>query len=99
MEIIPSKEQHCLQILMEYPFNQFFINFVCFIRDSLLSYFEIYSNEHHKKIISTFKDLKDINDNFLDFEATLEPKISILKDMCHTVSDSFNNFIRNIILK
>jgi DNA replication protein DnaD len=84
---------------MEYPFNQFFVNFVCFIRDSLLFYFDSFSKTHEKKIISTEKDLKMINDNFLDFDAKLEPQISILKDMCNTSSEEFNNFIRNIIFK
>ena len=99
METLPSRESNCLNLLMEYPFNQFFINFVCFIRDSLLFYFETYSEEHSVKLISNHKDLKTINDHFLDFDAKLEPKISILRDMCNTVSQKFNNFVRNIILK
>ena len=99
MEIVIKKETNCLQILMEYPFNQFFINFVCYIRDSLFFYFDIFSKDHENKIISTQKQLKNNNDHFLDFEAKLEPLISILRDMCHTVSDEFNKFIRNIILR
>ena len=89
----------CLDLLKEYPFNIFFINFICHIRDSLLYYFEDFSQDYENRNISTKKALKFINDNFLDFDAKMEPKIQILKDMCNTKCKDFNKFIKNLILK
>lgn len=92
-------ETACLRLLMEYPFNQFFINFVCFIRDKLFSYFEVYSASQSRKVVTSKNELRNMRENFLDFDAAMESKISILRDMCNTASDDFNRFMLNVILK
>ena len=84
---------------MEYPFNAFFVNFVCYIRDSLFKYFEEAEQKRKGKNNITAKEYAGVKENFLDFESQIEPMISILKDMCNTKDERFNDFIRNIIVR
>lgn len=100
LDDLPSQDRSAsLRLLIEFPFNQFFINFVCFIRDKLLSYFEVFSEEHPNKVVSSKKDLRNMREHFLDFEANMESKVSILRDMCQTDCAHFNQFMLNVILK
>lgn len=84
---------------MEYPFNAFFVNFVCYIRDSLFKYFEDSENKRNGKNNVGMKEYSLIKEGYLDFESQIEPLISILKDMCNTTDEKFNDFIRNIIIR
>jgi len=96
---VKSKDNFCLQLLMEYPFNAFFVNFVCYIRDSLFRYFEDAEKKREGTNQVGAKEYALIKEGFLDFESQMEPLISILKDMCNTSDPKFNDFIRNIILR
>lgn len=96
---LTNSDNFCLQLLKEYPFNAFFFNFVCYIRDSLFSYFEFAELKREGNNNVDEKEYKVIKDGFLDFEAQMEPKISILKDICNTKNEDFNSFMRNIILR
>lgn len=96
---VNNRDNFCLQLLMEYPFNAFFVNFVCYIRDSLFKYFEEAENKRSGKNQIGVKEYSLIKEGFLDFESQMEPLISILKDMCNTADPNFNDFIRNIILR
>lgn len=96
---VQSSDNFCLQLLQEYPFNGFFINFVCFIRDSLFQFFEKIEKKREGNHQLDEKGFKNFKEDLIDFESQIEPMISILKDMCNTSSASFNDFIRNIILK
>jgi len=93
-----NRDNFCLQLLMEYPFNAFFVNFVCYIRDSLFKYFEEAELKRNGKNLIGVKEYSLIKEGFLDFEGQIEPMISILKDMCNTADNRFNDFIRNIII-
>lgn len=84
---------------MEYPFNSFFVNFVCYIRDSLFKHFEESELKRNGKNTVSAKEYAQINEHFLDFESQMEPMISILRDMCNTTDERFNDFIRNIIVR
>lgn len=94
-----NSDNFCLQLLMEYPFNAFFVNFVCYIRDSLLRHFEEAELKRAGKRKIGAKEYALIKEGLLDFEGQLEPMISILRDMCNTPDQRFNDFIRNIILR
>ena len=96
---VKSKDNFCTQLLMEYPFNAFFVNFVCYIRDSLFKYFEEAEKKREGNNSVGAKEYALIKEGFLDFESQMEPLISILKDMCNTPDENFNDFIRNIILR
>lgn len=96
---VNDRDNFCLQLLMEYPFNAFFVNFVCYIRDSLFKYFEEAEAKRQGKNLVGAKEYSLIKEGFLDFESQMEPLISILKDMCNTGDARFNDWIRNIILR
>lgn len=97
--LFKNSDNFCLQLLMEYPFNAFFINFVCYIRDSLFNYFENTELNREGKNNIEEKDYRLLQDNLLDFEAQMEPLICILKDMCNTKNQEFNSFMQNIIMR
>ena len=84
---------------MEYPFNTFFVNFVCYIRDSLFKHFETVELKREGKHSLGAKEYSLVKEGFLDFEGQIEPMISILRDMCRTGDDRFDSFIRNIIVR
>lgn len=84
---------------MNYPFNSFFINLICNIRDSLLNFFQDFSKNLKSEKINTEEENRKLNELFLDFNAKMEPKIQILNDMCQTEFLKFNQFIKNLILK
>ena len=94
-----NSDNFCLKLLMEYPFNAFFVNFVCYIRDSLLKHFEEAELKRAGKKDVGVKEYSLIKEGFLDFESQIEPMISILRDMCKTSDRQFNDFVRNIILR
>ena len=96
---VQSSDNFCLQLLQEYPFNSFFINFVCYIRDSLINYFGDLEAKREGNHLLNEKDFASNKEALMDFESQIEPLLSILKDMCNTSSVSFNDFMRNIILK
>lgn len=86
-------------LLMEYPFNLFFVNLVCYIRDTLFKYFENVEEERGGENSVDEKQLYLIKENYVDFKSQMEPLISILQDMCNTQNEVFNQFIHNIILR
>ena len=96
---LANSENLCLNLLREYPFNSFFINFICYIRDSLFNYFKSSEEKRNGQNVTNQKEYVLIKETFIDFESQMEPMISILKDMCNTVDEDFNDFIRNLILR
>lgn len=92
-----NKDNFCLQLLTEYPFNAFFVNLVCYIRDSLFKHFE--QDRTGEAATVDAKQYALVKERFLDFEAQMEPVISILRDMCNTSDPQFNDFVRNIIVR
>lgn len=72
---------------------------MCYIRDSLFEYFENIEKKRNGDHQVDEKGYKHTKESLMDFESQIEPLISILKDMCNTSSSSFNEFMRNVILK
>lgn len=93
-----NNQNICLELLQEFPFNCFFINLICYVRDSLLLFFQNIENEREGNNALDQKAFELQKECVIDFEGQFESLIYIIKDMASTTSKSFNSFMKGVIL-